>query len=146
MKLLLYAGFLYLIGIAIILLVQPGLMFREDGVWKEFGMGRNPERYTWMPFWLFSILWAVLSYMILLLMASANILPGIRALTDITVNETEYEINDMAPVGNAKAKARGGGAKPGYYILNSQASRNGAPKYIYLGPEAPNLVYSENLA
>jgi len=149
MKLLLYAGFLYLIGIAIILLVQPGLMFREDGVWKEFGMGRNPERYTWMPFWLFSILWAVLSYMILLLMASANILPGIRALTDITVNETEYEINDMASVsvGKAKAKAKaGGGAKPGYYILNSQASRNGAPNYIYLGPEAPNLVYSENLA
>ena len=146
MKLLLYAGFLYLIGIAIILLVQPGIMFREDGVWKEFGMGRNPERYTWMPFWLFSILWAVLSYMILLLMASANILPGIRALTDITVNETEYEINDTAPVVSVgKTKAKAGGAKPGYYILNSQASRNGAPKYIYLGPEAPNLVYSENL-
>ena len=149
MKLLLYAGFLYLIGIAIILLVQPGIMFRTDGVWKEFGIGRNPERYTWMPFWLFSILWAVLSYMILLLMASANILPGIRALTDITVNETEYELNDMTSsvsVGKAKAKAKaGGGAKPGYYILNSQASRNGAPKYIYLGPEAPNLVYSENL-
>ena len=123
-------------------------MFNEDGKWKEFGLGRNQKQYTWMPFWLFSILWAVLSYMILLLMASANILPGIRALTDITVNETEYEINDMASVsvGNAKAKARGGGAKPGYYILNSQASRNGAPKYIYLGPEAPNLVYSENLA
>jgi hypothetical protein len=37
--------------------------------------------------------------------------------------------------------------KPGYYILNTNETiKHGVPKYIYLGPEAPNLVYqnSEN--
>ena len=80
---LLYAGLLYLIGIATVLVLQPSLMFREDGVWKEFGIGRATSRYTWMPFWLFSILWAVLSYMCMLLLASANLLPGIRAYQEL---------------------------------------------------------------
>ena len=32
--------------------------------------------------------------------------------------------------------------RPGYYILNvDETMKRGIPKYIYLGPEAPNLVY-----
>jgi hypothetical protein len=32
--------------------------------------------------------------------------------------------------------------QPGYYILNvNETMKKGIPKYIYLGPEAPNLVY-----
>ena len=32
--------------------------------------------------------------------------------------------------------------KPGYYILDTNETvKRGVPKYIFLGPEAPNLVY-----
>ena len=32
--------------------------------------------------------------------------------------------------------------KPGYYILDTnETMKKGIPKYIYLGPEAPNMVY-----
>jgi len=126
MKLLLYAGLLYLIGISIVLVLQPDIMFRDDGVWKEFGIGRS-ARHTWMPFWLFSILWAVLSYMIMLILASSNVLPGIKTVHD--------QVTEMTKRQNA------GDVRPGYYILNPDASRsNGAPKYIYLGEEIPSML------
>ena len=32
--------------------------------------------------------------------------------------------------------------KSGYYILDvNETTKKGIPKYIYLGPEAPNLIY-----
>ena len=34
--------------------------------------------------------------------------------------------------------------KKGYYILNTNAMKNGSPQYIYLGPKAPNLHYEDN--
>ena len=77
MKILLYSGLLYLAGVAIILILQPSLMFTEEGVWKEFGIGRNPDRYTWLPFWLFAIVWALLSYIIMLIIAHGLGLPGV---------------------------------------------------------------------
>ena len=49
MKLLLYSGILYLLGIGGLLFIKPEFMFREDGSWKEFGVGRDPENFTWMP-------------------------------------------------------------------------------------------------
>lgn len=137
MKLLLYAGFLYLIGVAIILVLQPQIMFRENGVWKEFGIGRDNERYTWMPFWLFSILWAMLSYMLMLIAAGANLLPGISAVQEVPTE-------DLTP--RQKKKIFGKETtRPGYYIINAEATpKNGIPKYIYLGPEPPNLIYNND--
>jgi hypothetical protein len=70
MRRLVVAGLLYLTGIAILLLIKPSYMFHEDGRWKEFGIGRNPERFTWFPFWLFTILWAVVSFFLVQLIAS----------------------------------------------------------------------------
>ena len=55
-----------MVGISIILAIKPALMFSVDGNWKEFGIGRFQERYTWMPFWLFAIIWAIISYTIVL--------------------------------------------------------------------------------
>ena len=132
---LLYAGILYLIGISIILILQPPIMFREDGVWKEFGIGRATSRYTWMPFWLFSILWALLSYMCMLLLASANMLPGIQAFQEqdvaapeeMTKRQTKKVFGDVEEV------------RPGYYILNPDYPKGG-PRYIYLGQEIPNML------
>ena len=77
MRLLIFSGFLYLAGVATILILRPSLMFTDDGVWKEFGIGRNPETHTWLPFWLFCILWSVISYILIVILAEAGILPGL---------------------------------------------------------------------
>ena len=61
---LVIAGLLYLSGIAVMLTIKPRFMFTEEGVWKEFGIGRNPATHTWMPFWLFAILWALVCYIL----------------------------------------------------------------------------------
>jgi hypothetical protein len=143
MKLLLYAGVLYLAGIATLLLLQPTLVFREDGSWKEFGVGRDPAHYTWIPLWLFAILWAMLSYMIVLIFAGANVLPGID-----TVSDEPLDLNSLSPRKRAKALSGLNEQPPGYYMLNvgetgSKGSGGTIPKYIYLGPAAPNLIYNQ---
>jgi hypothetical protein len=71
MNLLIFAGLLYLSGISTILLLKPDIMFSKDGNWKEFGIGRNPATHTWMPFWLFAIMWAIVSYILSLILVRA---------------------------------------------------------------------------
>ena len=66
MRTLLLSGILYLIGVIIALLVRPAIMFNENGQWKEFGM--ISIEHTIFPFWMFCIVWAVISYMISLLL------------------------------------------------------------------------------
>ena len=133
MRLLIFSGALYLAGVAMLLMLRPSLMFTSDGVWKEFGIGRNPETHTWMPFWLFCILWAILSYLIVILLADAGALPGLWV--------SHLEVEAPALSGHSKGKAVNVGAKgpkPGYYMLNTEGSGiEGVPKYIYLGPAAP---------
>lgn len=213
MRLLLYSGILYLTGVAIILALKPTLMFREDNAWKEFGIGRNPDKYTWFPFWLFAIVWAIVSYGIILILASIGLLPGIDLRPNGTFNNSrnlsqnlyevkkeilpvveaedfydniepntdsfeevngEGEIDTNAnqpyiseldstqkleelevspPKSNNRSTARGRRAvsnpapKPlnlrkGYYILNTNSTQAGVPKYVYLGPEAPRVLYN----
>jgi hypothetical protein len=127
-------------------------MFAKDGGWKEFGLGRNKERYTWFPFWMFAIMWAILSYMLVLLVASATGLAGVNAKTEVEVVTEMIEpenvslkgmktpasvVEDIKKRPNAPADM-----KSGYYILDvNETMKKGIPKYIYLGPEAPNLIY-----
>jgi hypothetical protein len=126
MRLLIFSGLLYLAGVAVLLLLRPELMFTTTGVWKEFGIGKNPETHTWMPFWLFCILWALLSYLLVVLFADAGILPG------LWVNHVEVDQRSLPASSVSK------GMKPGYYMLNTEGSGiEGVPKYIYLGPAAP---------
>lgn len=129
MRLLIFSGVLYLIGVASILFLRPSLMFTPDGIWKEFGIGRNPETHTWLPFWIFCIIWALLSYLIVVILAEWGFLPG------LWVSHVEVE----APAGRIKmANTVNKGPKPGYYMLNTEATGiEGVPKYIYLGPAAP---------
>lgn len=143
MKLLLYSGLLYLAGIAVLLVWRPALMFREDGTWKEFGIGRNPAYYTWLPFWLFAIVWAIMSYLLVLLFAGANLLPGVSAVENVA------SVPEMTELANASTTVRKRVAtavdemKPGYYVLDAQeTAKKGVPKYVYLGPEPPRLVYN----
>lgn len=151
MTLLIYSGLLYLIGISIVLIQKPELMFAKDGTWKEFGLGRNKNKYTWLPFWLFAIMWAIISYIIILVIASTTGLAGVSNNTDIPVQNESIDpenvsIKSMIPASlNNNSKKRPNNVndmKPGYYILDTnETMKKGIPKYIYLGPEAPNMVY-----
>jgi hypothetical protein len=49
----------YLAGVAVALYVRPASMFAHGGAVREFGL--TPGR-TVLPFWLFVLLWALLSY------------------------------------------------------------------------------------
>lgn len=152
MTLLIYSGLLYLIGISTILILKPELMFAKDGSWKEFGLGRNKHKYTWLPFWLFAISWAIISYLIVLIIASLTGLAGVSNNIDIPVQNNSIEpenisMKSMSPVFpnnmSKKQPTSMNDMKPGYYILDTnETMKKGIPKYIYLGPEAPNLVYN----
>ena len=137
------SGALYLVGVAVALVIKPSFMFAPDGTWKEFGIGQDEKRYTVFPFWLFCLVWAVLAYIIVLLM-----LPLIDTEEINSIDEEVYK-----PKNNAKRfkknivedsdlvfddEVEPTGLKKGYYVLNKKASRiAGTPKYVYLGEEEP---------
>jgi hypothetical protein len=149
MTLLIYAGLLYLLGVSIVLAIKPELMFTKEGKWKEFGLGRSREQYTWMPFWLFAIGWAIISYTILLVIASHTGLGGVSHATDVpianqgVIEPENVSMKSMAPAFLPKKKpSTVDEMKPGYYILDANETiKQGMPKYIYLGPQSPHLVY-----
>jgi len=129
MSLLIYSGLLYLGGISIVLALKPDIMFSADGNWKEFGLGRSREKYTWFPFWLFAILWAMISYAIILIIMGTG-----------TACETIPAMKEEQLVKSFQSKTKE--IKPGYYLLHSAESvKNGIPKYVYLGEESPKCVY-----
>lgn len=120
----LYAGVLYLIAIAVVLVLKPTFMFRPNGTWKEFGIGRDSKNYTPMPLWLYSIVCALVSYFIVLLLSGFS-----GSTKDV---ETFSNIVNMK-VGDFKESPD---LEPGYYVLNKSASKlAGVPKYVYIGPE-----------
>jgi hypothetical protein len=95
-----------------------------------------------MPFWLFCIGWAILSYLIVVILADIGLLPG------MWVSHVEVQQSVAKPNRNRSASVeemipipRGNkGMKPGYYMLNTEGSGiEGVPKYIYLGPAAPGM-------
>lgn len=135
MRILLYSGLLYLLGIGIVLALKPSLMFADDGGWKEFGLGRNPERYTWFPFWLFVLLWAILSFFFIQLLATMGVLRGIE-WTAIERVESTPTMEESNIASRPKARSRAPPElKPGYYMLNTEGTATeGIPKYIYIGP------------
>lgn len=148
MSMLIYSGLLYLLGISVILALKPELMFSKDGNWKEFGIGRNSLKYTWMPFWLFSIIWAIVSYIIILVIASNTGIGGVtnnENTTNINVDTNPIEPENVStksirPESFKKIKSVDD-MKKGYYILDTNETvKTGIPKYMYLGPTAPNLI------
>ena len=60
MSVLWFALGIYIVGIAVVLFIRPTDMFSASG-WKEFGLA-NTSNYTVFPFWMFAIVWAVVSY------------------------------------------------------------------------------------
>jgi hypothetical protein len=156
---LITAGLIYLIGISIVLTIKPSFMFSEDGTWKEFGIGRNTKTHTWMPFWLFAVLWALISYILVSMYMAlmgmnkpvANIVrktemaetveqPSLNVVDEI-VDVSPEDIETASVVKPRRGKYRTGrGMADGYYILNRRATElsGGIPKYVYLGKALPN--------
>jgi hypothetical protein len=121
-------------------------MFAKDGTWKEFGLGRNKQKYTWLPFWLFAIMWAIISYILILVIAGNTGISGVSTNIDISVQNDSIEPENVSTKSINMIKKRPtsqNDMKPGYYILDTNETiKRGIPKYIYLGPEAPNLIYN----
>jgi hypothetical protein len=148
MRVLLLSAVLYLLGVALVLFYRPRLMFFADGTWKEFGTGSTDR--TVFPFWLFCILWGVLSYLIVSLFVSEpGVAPVVAAAVATTTASPEDEVMPLPPKTrgrnhNALAKeAAEGNMKPGYYVLDPKGTRvAGVPKYIYVGPEPTEEVRS----
>lgn len=129
MRRLLVAGVLYLTGIAVLLLIKPQFMFREDGRWKEFGIGRDPNYFTPFPFWLFTIVWGVLAYILVMFVEDTLGVPSDR----INIKRNNAYVRNTRQVEAVEELV------PGYYMLNEAATgRNGVPRYVYLGPAAPS--------
>jgi len=133
------SGALYLVGVAIVLVLKPSFMFTPDGTWKEFGIGQDSKRYTSFPFWLFCLVWALISYVLVLLL--------LPLLIDLEESEVEVNPENVYKPRSKRRKVDNSDLvfddevetlPRGYYVLNKKASRiSGTPKYVYLGPEEP---------
>jgi hypothetical protein len=123
-------------------------MFRSDGTWKEFGIGRDPTDYTWLPFWLAAILWAVISYMTVLLL-SDSFTSGKQVPAELEDAYPRKGRGKQAAVNSKRASNIANVADrdvlPGYYMLNTEKSRKGFPKYIYVG-EAPPIEFENEMS
>jgi hypothetical protein len=140
---------LYIVGVAVVLYLRPEGMFRDDGRWKEFGVGTGKLR-TVFPFWLFTLVWAVLSYSLatagaLFVGQVAAIRPelptkGFDILPAAAAAPLPPAINSIAAPISATAAAAPTGAftTPGYYVL--QTPTTDIPRYVYYGTSPPSAV------
>lgn len=134
MKVFLFAGLIYLGGIAAILLIKPDMMFRKDGTWKEFGLGRNPNNYTWCPFWLFCVFWALVSYILSALLIRLFMGRSANVVVSGAVSSSDLEaLQEIAP--KPKRIRRGNELPEGYYVLSRPVKAGETPSYTYLGPD-----------
>ncbi len=154
MRTLLLSGILYLIGIIIVLFLRPALMFNENGEWKEFGLVSS--EHTVFTFWMFCLVWAVLSYIICLIVVgefnskAVAVVAGMGTSVAPSLYESELP-EDLVPVLPTKTKSRKnntptvkGDMKPGYYKLDTkELDRTGVPKYLYVGEDMPAPVEVE---
>jgi hypothetical protein len=151
MRTLLLSGILYLIGIIIVLFLRPALMFNEKGEWKEFGL-ISPE-HTVFTFWMFCLVWAILSYIICLFVIGEFNNKAVAVVAGMGTSLYESELpEDLVPVLPTKNKSKKkdtsttvkGDMKPGYYKLDTkELDRTGVPKYLYVGEDMPGPVEVE---
>jgi hypothetical protein len=139
-----FAGLLYLTGVAVVLVLKPSFMFTPDGVWKEFGIGKNESRYTPFTFWLFCLVWALVSYIIVILIEPLFKKSESEFPTVVNSRRNKRNVrfdDDSDLVFEDELQNNGTEAQTlpkGYYVLNRKASKlAGVPKYVYLGQEEP---------
>ena len=143
------AGTLYLTGVGIVLFIKPQFMFTPDGDWKEFGIGQSKDRYTPFPFWLFCLTWAIIAYVIVVLMEPytygsypenmAVPLASVAYAANASRNNGSNAYNRRNRNLSADSDSDAAVELPkGYYVLNKKATKlSGVPKYVYLGPQEP---------
>jgi hypothetical protein len=139
-----FAGAVYLVGVAVVLVLRPSFMFDASGNWLEFGIGKPANKFTPFPFWMFCLTWAIVSYAIVLI-ACRYAYPGTESVMLPTMGAaaaaTPVVANSLTPVPRNVAQAAVSSAvelPKGYYVLNRKATKlSGTPKYVYLGAEEP---------
>jgi len=105
-------------------------MFRPGGVWREFGLS-DSDHSTLFPFWMFALVWALLSYAIatcILLAIPPPPTEGIEIFSEPMI-EPVSSILPPAPAPSA--------TQAGYYILNPDRINATGANYIYYGSEPP---------
>ena len=147
MHVLFLALTIYLVGTTIVLYLRPSIMFHPGGTWKEFSLNPGPN-HTNMPFWLFSILWAFLSYLVASFIQRMMVsIPTEGETADFEPIELpepvaeipETEIGEGPTLPEPVSKNMGlNKTRNGYYVLNTQKySRNQVPMYVYYGDSPP---------
>jgi len=144
MHVLFLALTIYLVGTTIILYLRPSIMFHPGGTWKEFSLNPGPN-HTNMPFWLFSILWAFLSYLIASFIQRMMVtVPEVDSADfepiDLPepVDLPEPEIPNLTEAEPVSKNMGLNKTRNGYYVLNTQKySRNQVPMYVYYGDSPP---------
>jgi len=139
MRTLILSAVLYLLGIALILLLRPSLMFHKDGSWKEFGT--SSDEHTIFPFWLACMIWAIVSYLITLLIVGEYrecIVPAATLstipLTTLSPKSPEDLVNPLPIKTKGRQKNIINTSLVGYHMLNKDATEEtGIPQYIYVG-------------
>jgi hypothetical protein len=135
---------IYILGVAVVLFFRPAIMFRSgNGTWREFGLA-NTGNYTVFPFWMFTLIWAIASYVLAtlgtVLIASAA-LQGMPIMEEAPVNNTLFtpvsKMPTAPPAASPAMAASPATTLPGYYVLDTG---NGPPKYIYFGTSPPTLA------
>jgi hypothetical protein len=130
MWVLIWSGLLYIAGVTILLVWRPSLMFDEEGQWKEFRIGGDKSKYTWMPVWLALLLWALFCFIIVSLIFRKNASTPGNSRT--IVDDIDEPLEEVVQV--RKRRGRRVALPAGYYIIDKEANnRTGTPHYVYIG-------------
>lgn len=128
---------IYIVGVAIVLLLRPANMFQPGGgTWKEFGLSTTGN-YTIFPFWMFAIIWAIVSYALGMIVITFFASIALRSVAPEPAAATVSSI--LTPVSKTLPSPTSP-QLPGYYIMETPL--NEAPRYVYFGsspPKASNL-------
>ena len=126
---------IYILGITVVLFVRPAFMFRSgNGTWKEFGIS-NKDTYTVFPFWLFTLVWAILSYVFATMTTVFFAGLALQSLPSETLLTPISKVNSIPDIPVSRVPPT---EVPGYYVLETPAK--GQPKYVYFGTKPPTLA------
>jgi hypothetical protein len=124
---------IYIAGVVIILFFRPNIMFRAgSGSWREFGLS-NTGNYTVFPFWMFTLVWAIISYAVATLGTVFIASSALKSLPE-TNRSILTPVSEMPP-SVITPPATG---LPGYYVLDTRSAAT--PQYVYFGSNPPTLA------
>jgi Na+/phosphate symporter len=144
MSVLWFALGIYIVGVAVVLFIRPTSMFSASG-WKEFGLA-NTSNYTVFPFWMFAIVWAIISYAfasLFMLTVASGVMSGETVVentnNNLNLNNIATPVSQVqsAPISVPTPVPSPSPTLPGYYIL--QETAKGPAKYMYYGPNPPTM-------